>query len=78
MKINVKKLNGLVFPLEAESSDTILSIKTKIQAKDGTRPENQRMVFVKDGHPREVKNDQALSDCNIPEGSTLHMGEWNE
>ena len=57
------KLNGL------KHTDTIWSVKLKIQDAEGIPPKQQRMVFaglqLEDGH--------ILNDYNIEEGYTIHL-----
>ena len=71
MQIIVKTLTGKIITLEAEATDTIEILKTRIQIhdKDGTTPDQQRLIFagqrLEDGH--------TLSYYNIQNGSTIHL-----
>lgn len=69
MQLFVKTLTGKTITLDVEPSDTILSVKVKIQEREGIPPAQQRLTL--DG--KQLEEGKTLAYYNIQDGTTIYL-----
>ena len=69
MQIFVKTLTDRTLTIEADPSDTVESVKAKIEALLGIPPQEQRLMH----GGRQLQEGRTLSSYNIVDNFTLHL-----
>jgi ubiquitin len=71
MKIFVKDATGKSFTLDVAPTDTILTVKQKLQDKTGVPPDQQRIV--RPNSTRDLEDAKTLADYKVQSEATLHL-----
>ena len=67
--IFIKTLTGKINYLTVRASDTIETIKDKIETVDGIPPDKQRLIFA----GKQLEDGRTVSDYGINDESTIHL-----
>jgi len=69
MQLFIKTLTGKTFTIETESTDSVDSVKTKIEDVEGIPIDQIRLVYV----GRQLEDGRTLSNYQIKNESTIHL-----
>ncbi|XP_028139151.1 NEDD8-like [Diabrotica virgifera virgifera] len=69
MLIKVVTLTGEERMLDVEPFDKILTVKEKLEEKEGIPPSQQRLVF----QGKQLKDDKTISSYKLKGGTVLHL-----
>ncbi len=67
MSMEVKDIYGSIYTIEAETCDSVDTIKAKIEEKSGISVENQRLIYA----GQELQDGRTLADYNYQNGDSF-------
>ncbi|CAH1985883.1 unnamed protein product [Acanthoscelides obtectus] len=69
MLVKVVTLTGEERMIEVQPSDKILTIKEKLEEKEGIPPEQQRLIF----QGKQLRDDKTVNSYKLKGGTMLHL-----
>lgn len=69
MILKIVSLTGEEKTIDIEPTDTVLTLKQRLEEQEKVPPEQQRLVFA----GKQLKNDRTLESYNVKEGTKLHF-----
>lgn len=69
MQIFIKTLTGKNMVAEVEPSDTIQTLKAKIQDREGIPVDQQRLIF----SGKQLVDEKTIADYNIQQDNSVHL-----
>ena len=72
MQIFVKSLTGKTITVDVDPRELVEDLKAKIQDKEGTRPDQQRLIFA----GKRLEDGDTLSEYGIQKDCTIYLVLW--
>ena len=69
MRITVQSIQGKRIKMEVEPSDTIASLKARIQESEGIPPVQQRLIY----EGKQLEDGSTLADNNVQNGKVVFL-----